>query len=633
MVHNYIDLATAINAGVDRRRTVDVFGVVVDCRAPSTTNGTDLRCEIVLVDESCILPDGNLKKFSVHRFVSTPSEAISFRELGDIARIHRAALIDFSRFGDTPVRQGRLKFYSTVQMWKHNADDFEPIAQPDTGQAQKRSPDPIDCYDMRRIRELRKWTKDFLFTHYKSQRPYLRTVTDILSAPTGATFLTKSFDLICYVHQFAVSNAQDLTMTASDGTGHPRRSVRISSQPPWRTRGIPRLFSFLDFCPSWNARPQISSWLLIRDARVVDRGVGREIELSVNVRTSTLIWNAENAPDVRLAKERCEMRLPNGHSNDGVTRDLLSVRHTPNTTPKRPRAWDGPNVHNQEQPQQIIVNGEDADHISVKVPRLNQPCARTTTENNSLQNGAANLNGTHTRLLNSDEATTKSIYIGNAHSGVGLVPQAESNLPNTGNKRADIKPVPYTALNCTRRGDNRIDIKLAPHEKVITVHNYANRKVWRISDMVQAFRRDSSEKLFRLAVWARGIAWPRDLRHACRPICANCERGVLMAGNNCDDCGSRMKLWQFVLRLILQERSGGASIESWVIGKDAELLLGLQASDLHTNNEKCDLLKRRFRTLHAAISVMDCLVVPYEYEDDMGLYRVACILKGTRLVT
>ncbi|KAI0558840.1 Telomeric single stranded DNA binding POT1/CDC13 [Gracilaria domingensis] len=617
MVHQYVDIATALTPAADSKRTVNLFGVVVDCRAPCTTNGTDLRCEIALADESCVLPDGDLKKIFVHRFVAKPSDAIPFRQLGDIVRIHRAALISYSSFGKPAVRQGRLKFYSTLLLWKHEATGFTPYLQHCQAQgdslARGPSPDPVDTQDKFKITALRKWTNDFFFAQYKSQRQYLRTVPEILNAPCGAIFLSKSFDLICYIHQYPRSDRDsNLVLTATDGAGSSANRILISSQEPWKTRGIPRMFSFFDFCPSWSFHPTSGSWLLVRDARVVQNGNRREIQLTVSGRTSTLIWNAHNAPDVRLARERRVARQLNPQHNLPIPRGIVRAPSPLPCTRKRRR----------------INANSDSLYRNLKVSRYDRSCSANGVENIFLQamNTVPN-NTVEGPLPIPEDAVSKSTpRVGN-HIDAALAPPAIPNDTLKCDYHLDIVPEPYGVKKNPHQG-----IELAPHDRIVTVHNRADQKVWRISDMVQAFRHGSGEKLFRLAVWARGIVWPKDLRHACRPICGRCENGVLMLGSNCNDCGSDRKLWQFVLRLVLEERSPGASIESWVIGKDAERLLGLQASDLRLNDSKCDVLKRKLRTLHAAISVVDCLVVPYEYEDDVGLHRVACVLKGTRLL-
>ncbi|PXF41658.1 hypothetical protein BWQ96_08669 [Gracilariopsis chorda] len=586
------------------KRTVDVYGVILDCRAPCITNGQQLRSEIVIADESCMSPSGTLRTFPIHCFIDDPTDAIPFRDVGDIVRIHRALLIDYTPQGDSPVRQGRVKYYSSVLLWRHDDHHYDPFITKSYNQLRQShyhssSPNAthkLDQHDMSRVAALRKWSRNFVLRKYYSQRQYLRIVPEVLSAPQDAVFITKSFDLVCYVQhpQVAAENGTiNMLVCYREEQGAEPTNILVTSQEPSQSRENLRSFNFVHFCPSWNFRPNKPSWLLLRDVRIAHRGQQRIIELSVSGRTSTLIWNNANAPDVRAARDKYQEHREN-HVTPAITHSATgySMLHPhPQTTPKRPRTWDA----NQDYAsKQTLLPAAD---------RYPNNAGNTKRRKPSDAQGISEDQTSHAPRDNGPFAQT-------------VAPRAEDRRPE---QRTSVP------------GENSTGIALNPYESLITTHDQQDRKVWRIQDMVRAFRLGCGEcKVFRLAVWARGVAWPRDLRLACRPLCKGCEEDVLVLGDKCNKCGSQEQRWQFALRFVLEDRMEGARIESWVKGKEAERFLGFQAADLRNENGKCELLKQRLQQITSPVKVVDCLVIPYEYEDDMGVYRIACAMKGTR---
>lgn len=523
-------------------------------------------------------------------------------------RIHRALIIDYTPQGDNPVRQGRVKYYSSVVVWRHDDQHFDPFIAKSFKNATKyahKSPsaDPkhkLDQYDKDRVAALREWSTNFVLGKYNSQRQYMRIVPQVLDAPQDAVFINKSFDLICYVqHPEAAAENGAINMHVGYGEDHQldptaghSSTILVTSQQPRQSREDLRSFDFVHFCPSWHFRPNKPSWLLLRDVRIAQRGQQRIIELSVSGRTSTLIWNNPNDPDVRAAREKYEEHLAKyvapaiTHSAIGYT---MAHPH-PQTTPKRPRTW---------QADQHCAADQDA------VPE-------TDVHPTHLGNVKRQKHGNEQRISISEHHEMR----GNAP-----FPQREAPKPAS---RCPEQQTPDPNANGTR-----IDLK--PYESLVTTHDQRDRKVWRIKDMVRAVRVGWGErKVFRLVVFACGLAWPRNLRLACRPLCKVCQEDVLVFGDKCDKCGCQEKRWQFALRLVLEDRAEGARIETWVKGKEAERFLGFRAANLQNDEEKCALLEQRLQQVVSVVKVVDCLVIPYEYEDDMGVYRIACAMKGTR---
>lgn len=328
-----------------RGEKLNVYGVVIDCRAPCTTRGPDLRCEVVVADESSLLT-GELKTMVIFCFEKKPSDCIPFRSTGDIIRAHR---IHVGRYNDSNTGvstvQGVGRFYSTFLLWSHEGTDFLPIASrdpvevPSTGSSSTLNvTHVVTSQDRDKITLLRNWANSYLFRKHKVHRPYMRTVLEVTQAPPNADFLTRSFDLLCCVEGEAPLQLVEgnLKFIVSDGLFAPQdggRRMRVESENSLDQLEHEPSSQFVDYCPSWEGKPHgASSWLLIRDVTIRTEGSNRVAVLSVNRRTSTIVWHPPNSPEVRTMKEKFRgARSTNHSSTPDVLQPPMEVLHAQRT--------------------------------------------------------------------------------------------------------------------------------------------------------------------------------------------------------------------------------------------------------------------------------------------------------------
>lgn len=300
-----------------RGEKVNFYGVVIDCRAPCTTRGPDLRCEVVVADESSLLT-GELKTMAIYCFERHPSDCIPFRAVGDVIRAHR---IHVGRYNDpvtgTSKVQGVGRFYSTFLLWSHEGSDFLPIASrdpvrvPTSGHSASRAITHIvTSQDRDKITLLRNWASGYLFRRHRVERPYLRSVLEVKGAHPSAEFLTKSFDLLCCVEgnaptEISEGNLKLIVWDGLFGAEEGGQRMRVESEHTLEQLEHDPSSQFLDFCPSWEGRPrEASTWLLIRDITIRTEGSERIGVLTVGRKTSTIVWHPPNSPEVRHMREK-----------------------------------------------------------------------------------------------------------------------------------------------------------------------------------------------------------------------------------------------------------------------------------------------------------------------------------------
>lgn len=541
-----------------RGEKVNFYGVVMDCRAPCTTRGPDLRCEVVVADESSLLT-GELKTMAIYCFEKNPSDCIPFRSVGDVIRAHR---IHVGRYND-PVTgsstvQGVGRFYSTFLLWSHEGSDFLPIASrdpvpvPTSGRSGNQAiTHMVTSQDRDKITLLRNWASAYLFRRHRVERPYLRSVLEVKGAHPSAEFLTKSFDLLCCVERNAPTEVSEgnLKLIVSDGLfglEEGGQLMRVESEHTLEQLEHDPSSQFLEFCPSWEGRPHgTSEWLLIRDITIRTEGSERIGVLTVGRKTSTMVWHPPNSPEVRHVR--------------------VKHRRTKSTIP--------PGIPIVSRPGQDINSGREVARI-------------------------------------------------------GTVADGD---------RFD--------LNAVKRSKQADDSRREPDSTgpTVTVCKHPNQTAK--MSTISGIRKAVSEKKFHphcLRARARSCSVPRDLRLICRPWCASCKKFMKIDTDHqlieCLRCGHKVRgnekpdmQWAYCVCLILEDTSG-RRLDAWIEGDEGSVFFrGIPPVNLLRNVETRRKLMKVFQGLLGPNCVLDCCVVPYEYEDSLGLYRIACKVFATEI--
>lgn len=289
---------------------VNVYGVILEARAPCITKGPDLRSEVVIADPSSFENStdfSTMKTLVLHRFEPLPQDAIPFRSVGDVVRAHR---VDIKMYNDvksgSSILQGAGKFYSTYVLWAGDSSDYDPIAalDPVRSASGKERPEHIEHTitddDKLRVRKLREWGSNLLKSLPATSRPFMNTLHAAWSMFRSNT-LRQPFDLVCHFECIPVKSTC-MRFLVSDGFDRqPQRHFRVVVEgcPVFRESNDPVAFDF--FAPSWRLRPcRGPMWLLIRDARI-RMGLNGEflIALTAGERTSTILWLQDDTPEVR----------------------------------------------------------------------------------------------------------------------------------------------------------------------------------------------------------------------------------------------------------------------------------------------------------------------------------------------
>lgn len=666
--HEYIPVANIADTSISYgKKKIDIYGVVIECRAPSVTRTPHHRSEIVVADESSVeqaYENGNLKALPVFTFEKDPKHAIPYRAVGDIIRIHRVTINEYTDPRGITTRQGCARFFSTFVLWDHDADDFLPSTarNPIRTAASHVAPDvqhKITDYDRQRITQLRKWTREYLFTTHKFSRPFMRTVLEVKTAHPTADFLTKTFDLICRVEGEATPRDPNgnLRLVVSDGLldkGQGGQRMLVESTDPHRPDGGLMPYKFSDYCPSWHLRPAVMpAWVLMRDIRMVTRNNDRVVILSVGRRSSTLVWNAENAPDVRQLKEAFAL-----HAQGLPPPRAAPVRNAPgyggggaghaSDIAERARSRDPAPLSRGN--ASGTVAGSNTRNGPVRSPPRRSIRKRPHPEGNVRGSAAA------------DEGPRKEQRLGNVMSGRQQTPgQAREDTASTQQTHQDSlnrdqtrQAVGNDSENAddTRTGSDRGHFDESQAQPlvtnrpkiVITKHKHEDKVISTIAQLMDCVDR-GKKGYHRLKVTARAMSIPSDVRYACKPWCYKCNRymkiDISKGGQlDCTKCTytttnnrDPRTRWVFSVQLLLEDDEGGRMF-GWIEGLEGtEFFNGPQPDNLIYKSTPRLTTSKFLQVVLDSKHVLDCIVKPFQWEDKYGCYHTCCKIFGTQLMT
>lgn len=274
-----------------RGGVVNVYGVVVDARAASTTARVDLRSEIVLVDESSVMENGERRGMMVYRFDRNPRRALPFRALGDVVRCHRLALYRYDDYSGQMHVQGAAQNHSSFVLWAGDTDDERNM-----GNA---SNDALLDVDWRRVKQLRAFSRRFITCMRVSPRPFLRSISEIVGAGPQADFLRAPLDVVATLEQRPCVANEVVRFRLGDGRNC-SAVVDVESVLSDVHLSKCRPHPFAHFAQSYSLGLQSAAmrWMLITDVRVKTVNSSRCVTLSVGKHTSTLLWLPTNCAQV-----------------------------------------------------------------------------------------------------------------------------------------------------------------------------------------------------------------------------------------------------------------------------------------------------------------------------------------------
>jgi hypothetical protein len=602
-IWNDVDADRAGNLG----RKINVYGVVIEARSPCITRGPDLRSEVIIADQSSPSTSstgGAFRTLALHRFEALPVDAIPFRAVGDVIRAHRVHIaVHDNQKARTRMIQGSGKFYSTYLLWAGDSDSPNPVATLNPVRTNSSSARPtavehiVDEMDLLRVNELRAWGAAFLRASTAVDRPFLKTVPEVLTM-FADTSLRQPFDLIC-CFEGQPSGATGVRFMVSDGISHGTNPVPSSQLVEVLGSDVAKAVGdgvpFEEFAPSWNLRPDaIPMWVLIRDAYCTLSPTGSQvpvIRLLAGERTSTLIWLRSDSPEVRFVK-RGRVLPANGSSGKRLA---TSAARGVNSLPCNA----------------VVLSNREASAPGVGSNGL-QPRNRPQIVVPSLSQIDRELEGT------AQEATE-----------IPDLQQSVSPEPVLRNDGDLVLSDPRASAS----EDKPVISKNANDDKPCTLIGVLRQKTLEVGSNSTSYR-----------VRGRVCAWkyPLDLHYACKPWCNSC-RAFLDEANRgfiCPGCkyvfgsyqDTRLE-WAFTVQLVLEDELG-EKIDMWVSGPEASLFfqgaepgnLRSPASGLTQNH-----LNSYARTLLNPRSAVDCSVRPYTFTDDRGVVQVACAVFATAL--
>lgn len=610
-VYDYTPIATLADPHGpiqnDPKAKFNVIGVVVDCRAPCITKGKHLRSEIVIADESCVQGD-RLVTLPIFTFEVDPKHAVPYRAIGDIVRVHRIHISQYTDFTNEKLRRsGSARYYSTFLLWDMEGSDYEPFAKRDPiGQPTRGH--TITDGDRERVKELREWATDYMWTKHSTQRKFMYTVPEVLNADSNAQIFLSNFDLVCFLPNgaFVDDSTGAIKMSVSAGCSNgeeSRHTVRVESD---RVIDIDSQTSypFVSFCPSWETRPMgKGTWLVIRDVTLRLQGQERVISLHIGKKSSTIIWCSEKCTDVRKQKWK--------------------LGAAENETAHPPPSVDGGNVGTygygqthrtksagsaKAQMAGIGDQGMDAQKAPV-ADNNGMRASDSTTPKRATPRKRRHPDG------DMQDGSPTSKVLKDA-KGSGLVKE----LDESGIRTVSVRQVVET----------------------ISWSEHGGRNLSSIGKMVEELKQKRGGGIYRLRVRARVMSCPKDIRFGCKPWCNRCERylkiDVKRGEFECVKCQSSFlgshdprTGWAYSIKLIMEDGFGGR-IDCWVEGKEgSSFFTGLAPANLISNTKTEKLLNRYLQAVLCSKNRLDCCVHAYEYEDGNGLYRVACKMVRTKL--
>eukprot|EP00177_Eucheuma_denticulatum_P005697 GFKZ01010383.1.p1 GENE.GFKZ01010383.1~~GFKZ01010383.1.p1 ORF type:complete len:701 (-),score=32.96 GFKZ01010383.1:2075-4177(-) len=520
---------TRPDGSVEGSRKVNVFGVVIDYRAPYATRGPDLRCEVEIVDESSIGESDELRTLKMYCFERQPQDCIPFRAVGDIIRAQRVELERYiDRTNKRSILQAKGRFYSAFVLWKREDDDFAHVARRDAiGKAQKsrrvRSAEVLTDLDCDRISALRGWSKQVMHKRIRIHRAFLRTIPEILAARACKDPID-SCDVLCAVERLSTLNDRTVHLYATDRPhDDAAASMLIRSGEPGSLHHPP----FLDFCPHLVAPPSPSLfWVLLRDLEFSGTNP-RICFFRSRVNTTSVIWLP-----IEFAMQQ------------------LRADQNPPIPTSGSRFW-------------VAQERDDASQDPSNVQRL--------------------------PLTRNQSAATPPY----------------SQLKASGNR--DNSSLPGAVTNIDSRDGNDFDTTVS---EIRSATAHGEKTSHKLSAIVKAY------------------TYPKNLRNACRRTCTRCLSVVAESGVESGQClscplGQRID-WLYKLRLLVEDKHG-ERIEVWVTGTGDRIFPNVRRSDIQSDD---GVYLAFLQVLSSFCNGKPTLfhVVPYEYEDNYGIYRIACHL-------
>lgn len=665
---------------------VNVYGVIVDCRALCTTRGTDFRNELLIIDDTSLpsSPNGVLKKMIVYSFENELKQALPFRAFGDIVRIHRAFIDIFTKSAshrrtsdggthsvdETGIVSRQLKVgpFSNCLLWQHDSDSFQCIASREVGQCRNNheSTHFITAEDRLRIRQLRYFTRAKLLP-WKLETTRSKYLINVSQAITIAKEIAdqggekKCADLFARVDDEILDPAVtegNLHLIVSDGTlklpgdnqhdgvdnpGNIEDQTSLNQQK-MIVRGIVSddqrqalpTTSFVDLIPCWSHRPKVPYYVFFKDVTLVCSETNPFAVLSFGRFTSTIIIQDKLGPLFRyfknLAEKESEENEPlNGQPINGNIHEPITLNHVD------VRASSSGNVAGASHGYGGI-QGDDATHN----PAPKSPDAAVNHVSVSIQ---AN---THCAVQRPQEQTPQH------EESQSVLPRKRGHSTENGHP-GDSSNEEATRQSSPRRQVNESQLRrLNRSGEDITIVSQVSTDMQSLSvvtlvDVKNEVRERGVTAVRRLNVRGHTCMWPVSVSHACRPICPTCKGLVRINDDGaqaqlvavCTRCAQRFDdglrdkalTWTYTIKLMVKDFDG-SMMELWIEGDEADRFFNnLPATYLVNDVQRRVRVSRLIELILSSGNWLDCCVIAYRYLDKHCIYQVAAKLTSTKLLT
>jgi hypothetical protein len=597
---------------------INVYGVIIEARGPCITKGTDMRSEVVIVDESSPSPTSDcadIRTLRLHRFELLPQDSIPFCSVGDVIRAHRVHLDVYEdRRNGVSILQGSGRYYSTYVLWSGASDSHEPIATLQPVRTAKSSERPdnvqhtITDWDRARVAKLRVWGAGFLKASEAIDRPFLHTVPQMLQLLRKGP-IRQPFDLICYFEREEEDGSENMQFYISGRRPECAGGnvlVKVIGCPVDRVQGDP--VSFEMFSPSWRLRKHVKpSCLLIHDAYCLGSTEDAQplVHLMAGDKTSTIIWLRDESPELRFAAkiDSCGIELRGNHG--------VSVEQPGNTQIVQLCARESNPAGAQAELTEIQLKANQKD-------------------------GSLNRMGTREHNIHHRKATNRVLEARRS-------PAMAERVVN-----GNAEPHPKKIMT-----SEHVDGKI-----VITTHGNVHKQFTPLKTVrQQALALGHQSPPFR--VLCRVVAWtfPDDMYLACQPWCASCssflldgtkssdqedhERGSPAQEIECSSCQVRFMglddpslLWSYNVTLLLEDLQG-TRIETWLSGREGSMFfqqtIPSNFFSLASSQSRAKLLKCSASLLESK-NVIDCCIKAYSYKGPDNTMLVSSKMFGTMML-
>lgn len=560
----------------------NIYGVVLEARAPCITKGPDLRSEVVIVDQSSW--DGTVdisdpRSLVLHRFERLPQDAVPFRAVGDIIRAHRVHVTAYhdTRTGNRTL-QGAAKFYSTYVLWAREESNFSPIAVSDpvrnsrTKQRPQNIEHTITQDDERRVAQLREWSTRFFGSVAPSVRPFVKTVQSACWSYLSST-LRQPFDIICYFEGIPLSSDR-MRFFVSDGPDGNSTRIRFLVEGCAVPRESDEPVAFDFFAPSWRLRTEgCPAWLLIRDA-YVRQGPGSDFVfvLMAGEKTSTLLWLHERNPEVRALS--------------------LFVNR----------------------PGQCSALESRVENSLPQIARLPVASEAELCASSSLLDLISRPPGDTSSSRRANENVLELLSASKARSGEEVPGHASDEL----NKSACANEYPRQLSIITANANERTERR---------DFNFVRAKALALGDGAPPFR---------VLARVRKCSYPKDLSRVyqlwCEQCCEYFPEGALERSLRCAKCDGAL-CWSCKLQLLLEDERG-TFMYAWFCGAEGNRFFrAVVPSEFARDDIEASTvsLRRCISTLFTPSNWLDCSIKPYVYISRDGIPTVECKVFATVL--